>query len=758
MDLLLGSGDGVSVGAVDLGDPLRHYMRAGGFRAPAPHDSDLTRQIQIDLVFMASTASALADYENEIHTMIALAPGAVPPYPTGSPVVLSVRMGTINWTYFDVLEGSLSIDTFNPSNTEHFGTLTLTCLAAGRGDPVTVPLGAIPNTLVAYSAPVPILGDLPAYCRIIGVDNSASTKVIQSIRAGVRSFPDMAAGDWTPVLDMLATGSATPQTDASDYLGAAFARLDPAPSWLDVASAQRPASGIRMFGRFDVYARVRDTHSALLPPLAITALTSRRYAANLRQTVPIYSNSGTLTSYSFTWGQPTLAGSLVLIGVATQNNVTPTVPGSYTAKTPAGTAPRVQWFVIEEAASRSGTETVTFSAVPGHFQIIAIEVTGAKYGGGSVGASVNGTGTTSVSLSTGAGTDNNQLTLMMSKSNTNAVSSTFGVSAGFNDGEISDRAGSVVGIAHRSTTAAITATTTNTTGSAMAASLINLRLQATANPSMPIDSYTFLVTALDTLGNESVASPAASITTSVTSATSITPTWLASPSAGVDRYRIYWRRGTATAYKYTEMPAGKPYLTFTIATETGAVTANPPPTAVETGSWRAGVSLAGSPDVFYGRRTRSVIGAGEWEYVYLGQLPFPPMARPDAGTDLDWTLTIQARHPLGDGSMDVDAVWLFPAVAESMFHTQPVSGLPVKREIVMETTRDRNRSLSYARAIGGTAPTEQMHATGDLIAPAGNAVFSFMTTVQNDIADVGNATATYTLTYVPRFRLFRGST
>lgn len=179
-------------------------------------------------------------------------------------------------------------------------------------------------------------GDAPLAIYGVGGDAEALVQArlaTTAARARVsrRAHNNAVAADWSPWVDLTGTGSgASNVVDATAFGGAYKRRAVTAASWGDIATVTLP-TGIRDYGRADIWARIRDTPVAIAVPTSLTAtLNDPAVAAPTSTAVPSgtiiqtrkggTSGSGASGNVTAASNIPTTVGSTLVACVTTRDN------------------------------------------------------------------------------------------------------------------------------------------------------------------------------------------------------------------------------------------------------------------------------------------------------------------------------------------------------------------------------------------------------------------------------------------------------
>lgn len=783
-NLWLAVGDGASgpTDYLNLLDTTRVWLaRPSSISAPDPAPGDRTRLVTLLLNLTGASMDALWDTIRDINGKLTQARNAAGAYGLGTPVTLSIQWDTSHWIYFDVLDGRFSppdpnmtsagmgtqgsvIDLF-PVPFIQGALLTLTCLPAIRGDTITVSTSGTINLGTSCVLSVPsIPGDLDALVKLSLTDVSTGGDVINRLRIGTRSLPNMLATDFAPIVALSPAGSGGGLSDAT-AIGGSCARLSASGAWQTIASATQPEA-IDTTGLFDVWLRARDQTANLGAPSNLQVATNSGITRVQSKTAPVTGG----TSLAPSWQRATTAGNLLVLTVATEGATTGiTVPGGWTsAVTKQGSGSgQVAIYYQANAAAQSGSVSVTLgTADTAQASIIeyAFIVTSSP-----LDKTASNSGSTTGSLSTGSTATTAQ-----------AYELCVGVLAGKNGGGTepfitsgtsgySPVAFGTLGVSGNwfvygtndsvRTTAAAQSASANVSGAfatTYAAAIATFKGVTTSQPALTSGTYTFAITAVDSLGNQSL--PSAEQTITVGSNQIVTLSWQA--GAGTpSQYRVYFEVSGTWNYLAT----GSTTTTLLMYTTTGETAGSPPTsTTFLPSELRAQIGLA-SGDVLYTQDAhRTVVGNSTWEMVYLGTLPLPPsVASQSSNVPLPWQLAIQGKNLASTPTLDVDAVWLIPhdePQVQATYWDSSNNPMTLTTQSVweIETRRDL-RTRAILRGTGsGNPEAGQLSSTGALTVKPGNALFVFLPEIAGGVSDI-NTALTVSLAITPRFRSWRGS-
>lgn len=756
--LLLSLGDGPTEDHVDLsGDG--YTIHWNGFDASPAERGQRTRFITITLDIEGATAAEYYRNKRAIERKLRQARKHAVANPTRPGVTLGVKLGGANLVYFDVVDGSLTV---GPDAWATFGlnvlggaVLVLECLRYGRGEPINdMVSGTITNGLGATHFRAAIPGDVPALLKVAISDISSGSHVINRILMSSLSIEDMVAADVSPILDVTAGGSSSVVSDAT-AVGGSYVQMNLTASERTIGTVACPDARYTK-GTFDLYARVRDSNSNLGQPGAITTLTSTGVPRMLRQYV--YDDASTIDEVLLEWDRPTLAGNTLVLLVGIRGNYTIDTPSGWTSVqtlAQTGNGEKLAAFIKTEAASESGTVTVTASGgTPTKMYAWMGEWAGFAYSSPldrNVTGSTAGTPAASLAITTGAFAQAREGCIGFGMSSNTAVTMTATASGTGFDGngatELWEASGFGVYSADTDATTSSTFTldpsgTTNIIGI-----FLSFKYQNNSGGSLIGDDpvpISIRVSAIDAGGNESQATDLA---TTSTNADTLAIEHGASVVGTVDHYRYYFSI-SGSDWEYFDGPSGKPYLIYFLYTNAGT-TGNPLTDGQVTASLQASVSLASGTVTFPGYTYRTQLGNSQWELLYIGTFDLPPIPTPEGEDPPDWKITLTALHSNGTGTLDIDAVWLFPT-ERVVSVSYPGLDLDTKRDWVFETRRDGSR-LGRLFETGTTTEAGQVRPIGELTCGPDNTLFVFHVFGEGGISDVSDAKFTLKLSFIPRY-------
>lgn len=269
------------------------------------------------------------------------------------------------------------------------------------------------------------------------------------------------------------------------------------------------------------------------------------------------------------------------------------------------------------------------------------------------------------------------------------------------------------------------------------------------------DIYTIIVTALDGSGNETVGSDPVSVYNG--SGDAIELSWMDDGTAS--DHRVYW---TSASYwpGYRYLATGSGSSSYTLSSLAGPTVADPPTSsavALSPCEVRASVALdVASPQwTAPGDPTFCVIAGSDWEYLYVGTFPWPPIPLQEGGAYLQSLVRLEAKSASGgSATLDCDGFWVLPHLEPQLIAEYPGGDLGTKRTWVLDTRRDERVS---GLLTDGTDPVGQVVPRGMFtLSPGGNLVIAMLEDA-GGVANVVDAKCTLSLRVVPRFLDTTGS-
>lgn len=628
-------------------------MSQGFDIVPDAEDPDRFQILSIPLLIKGSSKNDLFNKRRAILTKLSQASFNRQPGSGQPRVTIAIRFGDADTLVRWVIEsGNLTRGNLTGivSNTlgsmEEPAILQLRCWRGGIGEridygPFTVS-GADP-TLHINGVP----GDLPGVLEVHVEDTSTNSVAVNRLIWACRSLPDMADGDFDPVLPFNTNDDSVPDT----FTGG-IATISATSTWQTIGSVSRAAS-VHDGGVFDVYCRLRDESVYVPAPSTISALATEA----IGDVQFVQSNNSTGTTRTIDWPVATTAGNLLVLIVQGFGNVGTITASGWTSAVAHGTNPQTAIFYKANAASESGTVSVGVSSGgSATSKLTLMELRGIATTSPVDQTSV-ATNSSTTSGSTGTTSSTTQAyayALAVFTLNSGATGSYIpSTPSGYTSlhGSILQR------IARRilTSTGAQTATSTTSLSSTWRNALVVFKGALTSPATLSAGSYLVYVTAIDSNGNESAPSFADSATLPDTGALYVT--WDAVPSAA--SFRVYTKRDT-NAWVYYTASGGNTALTITSDTPSG--TADPPPTSTgESAQMRLfiGRENSATQQPAIGPFTASVANS-EWEWVYLRRVHLPPSSTPGVAGMTDWTLVLQGRADTSV-QLDADAILLLPA-------------------------------------------------------------------------------------------------
>lgn len=784
-------------GAISLTDPARAFLEGGraedwGRYLSPPRAGDETGVITLPLMLAGATADDAWTNYRAVYAMLAQAARGAGATPSGPRVSLGVQLGGTVMLFYDVVDGDLTPGERAAANRLR-ATLTLECLPYPRGAPdARAATATITNGAAAASIFVGgVRGDVEALVRLTLTDVSTNGKVIQAVRVGRRSGLGLTSGAYPVALDATATGAGATTTDAGS-LGGAFARatLAPGGAFAGVARATHGATAYQS-GRTALWARVRDNATPLGQPGALTgaALGQDLRVAQSAVSAPAASSS----SVAVSWPRATSDGGLLLAVAHWVNAATPqtvAVAGggvwSLLASDGAGVANRAALAIYwqQDAAATSGAVTATWSAAATLAGLHILEVAGAAPDNALHAVAVGpkkGDATTPglqffTTDSAGQQADiplaaATEFVLYAFGTDANIASNTNAFGAWNAATETADARG--LGVAYRVARASTVVGASNAIpGVSVAVAEINAGLQSlarlglaflpdAANPdyALPAGAYQVRVVAVDAAGNRGNASGTTTVVVP-SNGSAAQLTWTA-PAGAVAYYEVHWDRGNGPRYVVTPGAV----TGYTLSREDGAIAEAALPAA--SGATASPSRLRAVTATASGATPRAYdaveAGApGQFRPVRLGVVDDPPALTADDGTTVGGQVTVEAAGGGGPAAtLDVDALWRFPADEPSIELAAPAHDLGARRAWVYETRRDLRRRAAWLDPAAGNAEAGAPRVQGRLTLAPGDNLLLVMADVGDAangvVADVTDCKFTVQITVTPRYRFQTGA-
>ncbi len=751
----------VTLGSVNLMNPPTCFIEFGGLDLGDFNPGSSERQIKINLFIQGATMAASLDTARLIETQLWQAQRAVGIGATwiGSPVALTVTLlDSTTPVYFDVKGGTLLLtaEDFGPSPGRRY-VLTLATLPWARGAPV---VGTTSGTLTNGGNGVfitNVTGDLPALCQATLVDTgpagalptptglavttstaggtlAATTAFYYRVSATGGGGETLACAEVSVTTGAGATNSNSlnwnlqpgvsgwkvyGRTTGAELL---IASLPPsAGSFIDTGTVT-PAGALP--GSNTSKAVVNRVHMGVrsAPGMASTDFTPvQRTTAAVPTTYALYFGGATGGTYTLTFGANTTAAI------------------SYLAQ-----AQAVQAAFTALASVGAGNATVTGSGIAGDPLIITFA--------GTLAAAVQGAVTWTSSL-------------------TGATSPTLTRTSPTNFTDTTALGGATPRMTPDGTFRSLATVTQPVTGAYQAGVFDIFALARTANApigvatgvtavgsgslgTIAVGSYTVQVVELDASAN--LGAPSLSAFATVATGQNLVVNWTISGKPTTQR--IYYLT-PAGAWAYVTDATGT--ATSVTITGSGGTGGNPPggPSALTALPQLLPLTALSAPVPSYvaGRAVSLVLGNSTWELVNLGTLTLPPVSRTEALSLPAWQLLVQVSSTHSNpAATDIAGVVLLPH-HETQLHTE-VSGLQLwtQRTWIADTRRDLRAGVTLTD--GSAVVQGQAAVKGRFLLPIGGCQVAVFTEAVGGSVDTTNQTYTLQLTYVPRFRIPRGTT
>lgn len=748
VNVLLSVGDGNVTDDFDL----TQYIVEGGITAPPPEPLAKTRAVELMLNVNGADADALWAAWGNIEKKLHQARKARGVYGQGTSVTLSLQLDTTNWVYFDILDGTLAMDTLGITLDYTYGALSLVCLPYARGAAVTKTATATLTNGAATWLVEDIPGDAPALARLTIEDVSTSTQIINGVHVYQRTAYGLASGDFDHLVDLTAATPGSATTDSSSYSGANFARITATSTWRTIAEATRP-TGANNDGLFDLWLRLRDHTAAPSAPRNLSATVT----TDIR-TINTWSNSaaGSATSIAVTLSPSPTSGNILIAVVGYEGDTTPTTPTGFTlASDGADNAlvtntvgtPDAQLAVYWKVSDGSETSVSVTTGTATNRALWVREVAG-----------LSATPVEQVALDVfGIGTANSTNNVTRTQAYQLEIAAVYNDANGTYSGSMEYGAPATpgLGLGVRSTLHTSAGTSgqsfTHSASGNFVATLVTFKGTNSAAPNLTADTYTLMVVAEGSGGEFSpVAGP---VQVAIASAgEAILLDWDAPAAGTVTGYRVYWDRGDGWRYLAT----GSTATAFTITTETGATVANPDLDGTPRGLYRIAVGLASGTTVFAGPSFSAALANGVWEDVFAGTFALPPIPALDGDDPPGWLVRVEGSHPGSGANLDVDLLWLAPYTDPQLIARSTGYTLDTATDWVLDQRRDR-RVSGRLYADGTTTDAGQVDTIGQLTVGPGNTQLALRLTGEDGVSDVDDLRCIVTLRYVPRFKWLRGT-
>jgi len=279
--------------------------------------------------------------------------------------------------------------------------------------------------------------------------------------------------------------------------------------------------------------------------------------------------------------------------------------------------------------------------------------------------------------------------------------------------------------------------------------------------SLQAGTYVIAVTAVDGSGNETAGSTPIGVTLAATGEVVLTWTDVGTAS----NHRVYVNDTLGGTSRWTWVATGSATSTYTLASALPLANSGSPPvtsaTALGTAYLRGDASVAtpgSAPNFVLGNPQPFLVGNGNWETVFLGTYDLPPVPRAEQNAassnvfpDLPWTFAVQGLYGgTGSPTIDVDALWLFPADEPSVSATFTGLNLATNYWWEIDTRRD-GRVSGVLREEGDLLPRGQVRVDGRLTLGVGNNVIVMLIEQASGVNSWTNPSVNFYITYRPRY-------
>jgi hypothetical protein len=809
MTLILDAGGGDTL---DLMDDTKHFVGATNGQQPEELlDWSEPGLLRVPLMITGASPTQIASNVSSIERMLSRAKRAWRESRSRL-VVATMAQGQADTLDWDLRGGKLWVGQIAPDEGDLAATLDLWLASdGGRGDAVAWgTTGTLTNGAAAFLVE-DVPGDRDAWTKLVIRDVSTAGKIVQRVRVARRSGQALALGDFDPVVDCTAVSPATLET--SEGFGGNFARRSVSGTVaLPIARAVMPAGALNR-GEFDVLARVRDGAVVMsapsglgktdVNPAAQTTVVSTPREITRRQNVLGSPSSG--TSFSATWDQATLDGSLLLLwvfGPSVTCNAS-TMPSGWRRRTLTNAGSfSIALYYKRNAPSESSTGNFTF-ATSGQRYFVAQEQTNAASGDDPGVYAVEGGGTVTFTLpfdityafnALAQGQDPN-----ISSRRYNAEADTWDESPVVTPGQraivavcrddgnadldevyngfevIASNNGMVISEASVGGTTIVRflgfddgATIDTEPWDALIVTLIAATDSVSSTTGIeptPGDLVAAVrnirVQGIDATGNTTNAT--SSVASTITAdGGRVDLSWSAPANGTPIGYRITWERviaGQPTLYFELDTPTNA--TTYSITTEENvAMVAALPATSGAVASPNAFRASVGTPngDVYQEWEATVSEQLGAWHNLLLGTIDaqlIPPLLD---GTVLDWAIQVDGLSSGGPAAnLDVDYLFLAPHDEAVLELWHPTLALDEQVEWVAETHPSGRFTICYARdKTTGAEEGLLAHAGVLTLAPLDD-ILAVELDVGGGVDDVVDAKCTVNLTYYPRHSWHEGA-
>lgn len=690
-------------------------------------------------------------------------------------VTLGVRRGTTGTVYYDVQEGTIrpQIDMRYEDGRKQVLNVELKVLDYPRGEPYDIAeSGILVNGFLQF-----LIEDVPGdELALLGLtirDESlagAVNRVYASVQWG--------RGEWTSTdysywLDLAAiVPGASDVVDAASMGGAYASRSVSDPeNYVDVAGAVVP-DGLLEAGKRDVWAVVYDPATPIAAPTSLT-LVDAGYAPSTRNFEAFQSIGVSSSSLNLTWDLPTIQGSTLVAMVRSGTNVEHEMAEPWQKVDEYfETDLKASFWVIENAASRSGVETITYSSSGTSNSFMIGEITNVDLVT-PLQQLLRFTGQTGQTQEIDTGVDydppEDQPTLLVAAylpralaavdNSWNAPTSGFVEVADLRGYLVAKR--TVIGGRVYGTTPAYRTSARKASASAPYLDWMAIfkPQQVTAGGALAAGAYAVRAQALDASGRPGNASATANVTVAWLDG-AIVANWTAPATGTVSTYLLTVQAPDGRFYQ-VETPDDATTFTITSLADALEVSGLPATSgATPTGNrLMLAVGVAGEPP----RPVRydvPVPAANQWRLVRLaGGADVPPVGRLIDGQRPGGELRVQAISGGGSpASVRVDALWLPPSDGAFGAASTYTLSSTTKSLWRLETNRYARRMVAWQEDLVTGDVVAGLSTVNALLLRPGRNLVSIVLEREGGVVDLVNTRARVGFTVHPRFCWQRGAT
>lgn len=743
----------------DFVDITPYILLNEGITAPPAREGEESRFIEFSLQFKPASGEDTDDVlaiPRSIHAMLERAKMAYVDRDYQEPIKLGIQLNDAStMVNFILKDGYLEQTYVIPNKDYYWYNAEFEAEPAGYGALQTFTESSTLTNGSGFEFECSaIKGDLPGLAVLKFIDKSTGDEKVNDVRLG--QMPRLTAmSDFQGVVDASANFHSSTVSE-SNTIGGSYERVVASTAWKSLAFVERPSSKPALSGKFDVYARMRDSTVILNKPTGLIATEMNDYIP--AQQVTVRYSSG--TNKSTAWSTTTRNGANLYLVITLKGPLSriSSVPASWSLVTNNGHGSNtvsVAIYKIENAASRSGTETITLTTST-DCTISLIELPYMSFGTSLVDQfkGANGTGT---AVSTGASTAIAQahdyvLTVAASSSlGTLGVFSNSGTATYQNGTERYDTAGTTIDTGNTSVTGTLNMNATYGASQDWVMILVAIKMRDTALPTDLSSSYNYIVVPVSAAGNEGGASAITPLTIGGSSPQYVLLDWTTGGGT-VNKYRIYWDKGSG--YRYLETVDNKTwYLHFT---EVGATVQEPPVEQPLYSQLRVVLTPNTSGGTF-GEIYNITTGDSLWHLMYIGTYTLGPIP---AGMDNDyndWAIHVQVKQSSGASpNIDCDAFYFFPSRHPQLYMKHPSSVNGTQFEFFSETRYD-GRVYAIERDKSTQAQMGQIEVTDPFFVGPGNTKIFGHIGVINLESDVTDAKGTLTLYVRPLYKWLAGA-